>query len=178
MGGEGYFDRKWKIYPYGHATLEPMKQRYERVKGWSKREDKTLPGLTAGEFRILTLFPDTTILCRTTAMRIDTSSPIAPGLTLVEQRGLGVKGESVEDRAMRIKHHNQYWGPFGRNFPEDAIAVEAVNQTICSGAAPFGLFARHEKGRGQDDLAIRAYYQEWERYMGRPANNPLNRHFD
>jgi methanesulfonate monooxygenase large subunit len=175
MADNSFFEREWKIYAHGHATLTPMKQKYERVQGWSKRDEKPLPGLSAGEFRIVTLFPDTTIICRTTAMRIDTSTPLGPGLTLVEQRGLGVKGESPEDRAMRVHHHNQFWGPFGRNFPEDGIAVEAVDQTIRSGGRHYGLFARHEQGRGQDDLPVRAYYEEWSRCMGRSASNPLNR---
>lgn len=178
MSDEFYLDRQWKIYPYGHATLTPMEQKYERVKGWTTRYEKTLPGLSPGEFRLATFFPDTTILCRTTAMRIDTSTPLAPGLTLVEQRGLGVKGELPEDRAMRIKHHNQFWGPFGRNFPEDALAVEAVTDSIRGGAGRYGLFARHERERGQDDVATRAFYKEWSRYMGRPANDPMHRGTD
>jgi methanesulfonate monooxygenase large subunit len=173
MNGEGFFDREWKVYPYGHATLTPMVQKYERMKGWQQRSDKPLPGLAPNEFRIVTFFPDTTVLVRATAMRIDTSTPIAPGLTLVEQRGLGIKGESAEDRAMRVKHHNQFWGPFGRNLPEDAIAVEAVYESIRGGSAPYGLFARHENARGQDDYPVRMFYREWARYMGRDASTPL-----
>jgi methanesulfonate monooxygenase large subunit len=175
MSDESYFEREWKIYPYGHATLTPMQQRYERVKGWATRYEKALPGLSPGEFRLVAFFPDTTILCRTTAMRIDTSTPLAPGLTLIEQRGLGVKDEPPEDRVMRVKHHNQFWGPFGRNFPEDALAIAAVTGALRGGAGRYGIFARHEKGRGQDDVATRAFYKEWSRYMGRPASNPLNR---
>lgn len=174
MGDASYFARKWKTYPYGHATLDPMQQKYERIAGWEKRDEKTLPGLSAGEFRLVAFFPDTTILIRTTTMRIDTSTPLAPGLTMIEQRGLGIKGESAADRAMRVNHHNQYWGPFGRNFAEDGIAVEAVNDGIRGGAGRYGLFARHEEGRGQDDIVIRAFYTEWSRYMGRSASNPLN----
>ncbi|MHB8727125.1 MAG: aromatic ring-hydroxylating oxygenase subunit alpha [Casimicrobiaceae bacterium] len=172
MTGEGFFDREWKVYPYGHATLTPMVQKFDRMKGWKARTDKPLPGLGPSEFRIVTFFPDTTIIVRATAMRIDTSTPIAPGLTLVEQRGLGIKGEPAEDRTMRVKHHNQFWGPFGRNFPEDAIAVEAVYETVRNGASPFGLFARHEGTRGQDDYPVRMFYEEWARYMGRPASAP------
>jgi len=176
MSSDAFFQREWKVYPNGHATLTPMKQKYERVEGWNRRDDKTLPGLEPGEFRILNLFPDTTIICRTTTMRIDTSTPLAPGLTLIEQRGLGIKGEPAEERSMRINHHNQFWGPFGRNFPEDGLAIEAVNDAIRGGAGHrYGLFARHEQGRGQDDLPMRRYYEEWSRYMGRPASNPLNR---
>ena len=172
MGGEGYFDRQWRVYPGGHGTLNPMKQAYERVPGWEQRTEKPLPGLGPGEFRILLLFPDTTFLIRTTTLRIDTSTPLASGLTLVEQRGLGVRGESREDRDMRRRHHNQYWGPFGRNFPEDAVAVEALDAAIRGGAGTWGLFARHENGRALDDVMVRAYYEEWGRYMGRPAHRP------
>jgi methanesulfonate monooxygenase large subunit len=173
MTGEGFFDREWKIYPYGHATLSPMVQKFDRMKGWKARTEKPLPGLGPNEFRIVTFFPDTTIIVRATAMRIDTSTPIAPGVTLVEQRGVGIKGEPLEERTMRVKHHNQFWGPFGRNFPEDAIAVEAVYEAVRSGAAPYALFARHERQCGQDDHPVRMFYEEWSRYMGRPASAPL-----
>lgn len=176
MTGDGFFERDWKVYPYGHATLTPMAQKFDRMKGWEGRTEKPLPGIQPNEFRIVTFFPDTTIIVRTTAMRIDTSTPIAPGVTLIEQRGVGIKGESAEDRRMRIKHHNQFWGPFGRNFPEDAIAVEAVYEALKSGAAPFGLFARHEEEKGQDDYPVRMFYQEWSKYMGRPASAAAKSH--
>ena len=58
MGGEGYFERLWRVYPGGHGTLNPMKQAYERIEGWQQRTDKPLPGLGPGEFRMLVLFPD------------------------------------------------------------------------------------------------------------------------
>ena len=74
---------------------------------------------------------------------------------------------------MRRRHHNQYWGPFGRNFPEDAVAVEALDAAIRGGAGTWGLFARHENGRALDDVMVRAYYAEWARYMGRPAHRPV-----
>ena len=170
MGGDGYFDRQWKVYPGGHGTLNPMKQKYERVEGWAQREEKPLPGLGPGEFRMLVLFPDTTFLIRTTTLRIDTSTPISPNLTLVEQRGLGIAGESDEDREMRRKHHNQYWGPFGRNLSEDAIAVEALDAAIRGDGGSWGLFARRENNRALDDVMVREYYKEWQRYMNRPAH--------
>ena len=34
MKGDGYHDRVWKIYSGAHATLSPMRQRYEAVKGY------------------------------------------------------------------------------------------------------------------------------------------------
>ena len=173
MGSKTYFERKLRLYPNGHGTVPPMQQTYERI-GWKERDSKPLPGMKPSEFRILLLFPDTCILIRTTAIRIDTTTPISPNLTLVEQRGFGVKGEPEDERRMRVKDHNQFWGPFGRNFPEDGIAVEFVEKNLRNGAAPYGIFARREDLICTDDALIRSFYEEWGKYMGRPAHNPTN----
>ena len=71
---------------------------------------------------------------------------------------------------MRRKHHNQYWGPFGRNLSEDAIAVEALDAAIRGDGGSWGLFARRENNRALDDVMVREYYKEWQRYMHRPAH--------
>jgi methanesulfonate monooxygenase subunit alpha len=94
---------------------------------------------------------------------------------LVEWRGLGIKGESAEDRAMRVSHHNQFWGPFGRNLYEDAHAIECVAESNQGGGGAFSIMARHENLRTQDDALLRSFYQEWGRLMGRPASDPKRR---
>jgi methanesulfonate monooxygenase large subunit len=175
MKGDGYHDRVWKLYPGGHATLPPMRQQYQTVKGWESRNTKPLPGLVPDEFRTVKIFPDTNVLCRSTVMRIDTSTPISPNETLVEWRGLGVKGENAEDRALRVNHHNQFWGPFGRNLYEDAHAIECVTEANRGGGGTFSIMGRHEDLRTQDDALLRSYYQEWGRLMGRPASDPKRR---
>jgi len=171
----GYHERKWKIHPNGHGALEPLKVQYSNYKGWDQRADLTLAGLEPGEFRIVDIFPNTTIIVRATTIRIDTSIPIAPGLTLLEQRGLGVKGESDEDRTLRRFHHNQFWGPFGRNLSEDVIFVEAVEQANRYGASRYGIIARREELMSQDDEIMRAYYRTWGKYMNRRASHPLEK---
>ena len=173
MGSKSYFERKLKLYPNGHGTVPPMTQSYDRV-GFQNRADKPLPGMKPSEFRILLLFPDTCVLVRTTAIRIDTTTSIGPNRTLVEQRGFGIKGEPEDVRRMRVKHHNQFWGPFGRNITEDGIAVEFVEKNLRNGAAPYGIFARREDMICTDDALIRNFYEEWGKYMGRPAHNPTN----
>ena len=174
MQSAGYAEREWKIYPNGHGTMEPMIQRYANMKGWKSRADKPMPGMAPEEFRTVKIFPDTNILVRATVIRIDTSTPISPGRTLVEWRGLGIKGESERDRAMRRNHHNQIWGPLGRNLYEDAHAAEAVEQANRHGAALYSVMARHEDMKTQDDVLMRTFYAEWSRRMGRPANDPMN----
>ena len=169
---EGYHDRKWRIHPNGHGTLDSLKVGYANYKGWDARAGIELPGLKPNEFRVTDLFPNTTVIIRATTIRIDTSIPIGPGLTILEQRGLGVKGESAQDRSMRRKHHNQFWGPFGRNLPEDVIFVEAVEKANRRHASKFGIISRQEDLKSQDDEIMRAYYKVWGKWMGRKANDP------
>ena len=175
MQAKGHFERKWILYGNGHGTIEPMKIDYARYKGWEDRQQKNLPGLGPGELRAVDLFPNTTIIVRATCIRIDTSTPIAPGQTLLEYRGLGIKGEPAAERAMRVRDHNQFWGPFGRNLVEDVVFVEAVEECNRGGAAQFSVLARREEMRAQDDGLMRHFHNEWSRRMGRPASNPANR---
>jgi len=170
---EDYHERRWKMYPNGHGMVSPFQARYNNYGGWKDRDKHMLPGLTAGEVRVIDLFPNTTLIARATAFRIDTSTPISPGQTLVEFRGLGIKDEPEEQRAMRVRHHNQFWGPFGRNLLEDVLFVEAVEESNRHGAAQYGIFARHERLRAQDDEVIRAYYRTWSELIGRPASDPV-----
>ena len=97
-----------------------------------------------------------------------------PDKALLECRGIGRKGDSADDRLMRIDHHNAYWGPFGRNVPEDAIAAERCDASFRPGAARHQIIARDEGGHGQDDALLRNFYGEWGRLMGRPAHKPIN----
>lgn len=167
----GYHDRSWKLYSNGHGTLEPLAVEYRNYPGWKDRASKMLPGLTEGEFRVLDLFPNTTLIARSTALRIDTSTPLGPDMTLVEYRGLGIKGESAEDRDMRRKHHNQFWGPLGRNLAEDVLFVEKVERANRDGAARHGLIARREGGKSQDDEVVRAFYRTWAGWVGRSTSD-------
>lgn len=172
---DGYHERKWQIHHNGHGTIDPMLVSYDNYHGWDTRDDHLLPGLKPGELRIVDLFPNTTVLVRATAIRIDTTIPVAPGVTILEQRGLGVLNEPDEHRRLRIKHHNEIWGPMGRNLSEDVIFVEAVSQTHRREASRWGLFARHENLQAQDDEIMRAYYRVWGEVTGFSASNPITR---
>jgi methanesulfonate monooxygenase large subunit len=168
--------REITLFLGGHAATGGSGQKYGDYGNWAAREESlALPGIGANEMKNGDLFPNFTILCRGTVIRIDTVTPISPHRALVECRGLGVKGESESDRHQRIEHHNQYWGFAGRNWPEDAVAAERCEATFGSGAARHQIIAREENLRGNDDGMLRGFYAEWSRMMGRPANNPFNR---
>jgi methanesulfonate monooxygenase large subunit len=169
-----YYQRNWRIYPNGHAAIERYQAQYGNYAGWSARDETIrLPGLNPNEFQLINLFPDVAINARGTVIRIDTQIPISPGKTLVQYRGLGVKGDSQADRAQRVKDYTSIWGPFGTNLTEDTLATTLQGRAIQGRRVPFTYFAREEDGKTQDDIGLRAFYRQWERLMGRPANAPL-----
>ncbi|MGD9942438.1 MAG: aromatic ring-hydroxylating dioxygenase subunit alpha [Burkholderiaceae bacterium] len=174
VSSPGYHDRYITVGKNGHVSLPPYRVSYSNIPGWSDRDAHVFPGLQPGEIRAVDLFPNTSIIIRGTAMRIDTSTPIAPGLTLMEFRGLGLKSDTPEVREQRIKAHNQYWGPFGRTLPEDGFFVESVERSNRH-AARYSVISRHENFGAHDDAALRGYYAEWARLMGRSPSDPKAR---
>ena len=172
MGNPDYFKRELKVYPQGHQTVGPFSPDYEVFAG-EAHDTGMLPGLKPQEWRIADLFPDVMLNIRGTVARMDTQTPISATQTVVEYRGLGVKGESDELREMRMRHHNEIWGPFGRNVPEDNFAVEAQMTAMRHGASPFSIHAREEGGMGQDDITMRGFFETWSRRMGREAADPF-----
>ena len=168
-------DRQLRGHANGHVSVGGLRALYGNYRAYGTRtSEQALPGLTPDDARFTPLFPDTTVITRGTVMRIDTVTPLAPDRTLVESRGIGIKGESAADRRMRIRHHNDYWGPLGRNVPEDAFAAEACHAAFSGGGALYQTIAREEQGAGQDDCGLRAFYAEWSRRLGRSAHAPVN----
>lgn len=160
-------DRKVDLFPNGHAGVGGLKGNYGNVKSWAVRgEVPPLPGLAPTDFRFVDLFPNGSLIARGTVMRIDIAIPVSPHLTIVECRGLGIAGESALDRALRIKHHNQHWGPFSRNLPEDTFAAENCEMNFGTGQAHSQLIGREENATGQDDALLRNFYAEWSRHTG------------
>ncbi|MGD9944803.1 MAG: aromatic ring-hydroxylating dioxygenase subunit alpha [Burkholderiaceae bacterium] len=172
LKGTSFFDRQWKMYRNGHNGVAEAEVAYE-AGGLGNREAHLLPGTRPNGFSLTNLFPDTVVNCRSTVIRMDRMVPMAPGLTLVEWRGIGVKDEPAEIRAMREQHFTEIWGPCGRNITEDQIAVETQWASMASQAAPYTILAREEGMRPMDDCNLRAYYQEWGRRMGRSAHAPF-----
>jgi methanesulfonate monooxygenase large subunit len=135
--------------------------------GYSSAAEGVLPGLRGDEMRVVNLFPDLMINIRSNVVRLDRMVPIDSGHTLVEWRGLGVRGDDDRMRAVRIRQHNLFWGPTGRNLPEDVLAVESQARAMHSDKVRYSIIAREEDLNPTDDANIRAYYQEWRRRMGK-----------
>ena len=172
LSQDGYHERKWHVHANGHTTIDPMKVNYAKMKGWKQRSDVVFDGLTTGEFRHACLFPDIVFLCRSTILRVDVQIPISATQTLIQFRGLGVKGESEERRLQRVRDHNEFWGPFGRNLPEDMVVSVAQGKAMSQQAGGYTLFAREQDDTTHDDLPGRAWYAEWARQTGIDPASP------
>ena len=161
-------DRKLSIFNGGHGgSGSSLKASYTGYKGLADRKEEVcpLPGMTPSDFKFMNLFPNFTIIARGTAIRIDKITPLSPSTAALEMWGLGLLGESVDDRKIRQRHHNQYWGPFGRNVPEDIIAAESCADSFRGEGGQYQIIARDEAGTGQDDMILRAFYAEWSRRL-------------
>jgi methanesulfonate monooxygenase large subunit len=168
----GYFDRKYVGYPNGHASVGSMTIKYDAYEG-SKDRALGWPNLAPGGWILVDIFPGMTYNLRTSVLRIDTSIPLGPNKVMIEFRGLGLKSDTPEQRAERIRDHNTIWGPFGRNLHEDLLGVYGQGRAMRRGTdSAYVLHGREENSTIHDELGMRHFYAEWSRRMGRKAYDP------
>src|SRR5690606_38011418 len=107
-------------------------------------------------------------------MRLGRVTPLDTDSVMVEFRGLALKGEPEADRKRRVKEYNEFWGPFGRNLPEDAIAIVEQMKALRAGALKHSLCAREDGDTpATSDEPMRHFHAEWSKLMERPASNPF-----
>jgi methanesulfonate monooxygenase large subunit len=164
---------KLKIFGNGHSGYWSDGEAKVNYKNYAGVMGGALPGMSDDEMRVVNLFPDAVILIRSNVVRLDRMVPLDAGHTLVEWRGLGVKGDTKEVRALRLSHHNLFWGPAGRNLPEDVLAVESQYRAMQADTVRYSILAREEDLDPTDDANVRAYYGEWGRRMSRAPSAPF-----
>ncbi|MBI2311857.1 MAG: aromatic ring-hydroxylating dioxygenase subunit alpha [Betaproteobacteria bacterium] len=169
----GYFDRKYVGYPNGHASVGSMSIKYDAYDGGEQR-GLGWPGLAPGGWILVDVFPGMTYNLRTSVMRIDTSIPLGPNKVMIEFRGLGLKSDTPEQRAERIRDHNTIWGPFGRNLHEDLLGVHGQGLAMREMTdSKWVIHGREESSTIHDEIGMRHFYAEWGRRMGRKAYDPM-----
>lgn len=168
----GYWEREYRTFPGGHAQVTDMDLKYDAFKGHEARA-LGWPGLGPSRWALIDLFPGITFNIRAPAMRLDTAIPLGPNKLYVEFRGLGLKSDTPEERAIRVRDHNSIWGPFGRNLPEDLLGTYGQGIALSdSTEAPYVLHARMEDNKIHDEVGMRHFYAEWGRRMERIASDP------
>jgi len=174
LSQKGYFDRVFHTYPNGHVQLDSMEIQYQAYRG--KQRTLGWPGATVACHKLIDIFPGTTFILRAPSMRVDTMTPLGANKVMIEFRGLGLKSDTPEDRAERLKEHNNLWGPFGLNLREDLFANELQTRAMRDGAeAAHVLHAREENNTTHDEIGMRQYYAEWGRRMGRSPHDPYGK---
>jgi methanesulfonate monooxygenase large subunit len=172
MQQPGYFERKYTGYPNGHAAVGSMSVKYDAYEG-SKARGVGWPGLAPGGWVLIDIFPGMTYNLRTSVLRMDTAIPLGAGKVLIEFRGLAPKADTPEERAERVRDHNQIWGPFGRNLHEDLLGVHGQGLAMRERTdSRWVLHGREENMTIHDEGGMRHFYAEWSRRMGRSSSDP------
>ncbi len=168
----GYFDRKYTGYQNGHASVGSMEIKYDAYDGSAKR-GVGWPGLAPGGWILIDLFPGMTYNLRTSVLRMDTAIPLGPNKLIIEFRGLGLKSDTPEQRAERVRDHNMIWGPFGRNLHEDLLGVHGQGKAMRERTdSKWVIHGREENMTIHDEGGMRHFYAEWGRRMGRKPYDP------
>jgi methanesulfonate monooxygenase subunit alpha len=179
--------KPFKLFPGGHA-LQRLGLDYETGRKMKTLDgilasqpdliDKflayPLPGLTREDpSQIATIFPDTLVASRFSALILERQIPIGPEETLFETRHAFLKSDSEEVLEIRRKHWMLYWGMESGNLPEDWEAWEAQQEGVRGLGARYSVIARGNaanEGLRGDDNRIRSFWAEWRQYMGVPTN--------
>ncbi|MGI9335702.1 MAG: aromatic ring-hydroxylating oxygenase subunit alpha [Gammaproteobacteria bacterium] len=170
---DDYFARKNMSYDNGHVVVGSFAVQYDKYEGFESRANVSFPKLPGNHWYMIDMFPGVNFNLRGSALRCDLMTPLGPDRVMIEFRGLGLKSDTAEERAARIKHHNSIWGPFGRNLHEDLLAVTAQGSAMNPSADPRRiLHGRHENQTIHDENGMRHYYDEWGRWMNRSPGNP------
>lgn len=167
----GYFDRKYTVYPNGHAATGLTTINYDAYEGSTGQRDLTFPGMPKSGWKQLNIFPACTYSLRASCLRVSIMRPINENEVMIELRGLGLKRDTPDEREKRIADHDTIWGPFGRNLHEDLLVVQQQKVAMQPGSGSrYLLMAREENNTIHDEIGLRSYYDEWARRMGRPAS--------
>ena len=161
-----YFARKNIPFDNGHVNVSSFTVNYEEYDGFEDRGELSFPNLPPNQWYMVDLFPGYNFNLRGSAYRSDIVTPLGPNKVMIEFRGYGLKKDTDEERASRIKAHNTIWGPFGRNLHEDLIGVAGQGTTMREGTENRHiLHGRHENSTIHDEVGMRHYYAEWGKFM-------------
>ena len=161
-----YFARKNIAFDNGHVNVSSFTVNYTEFDKEGDRGELSFPNLPPNQWYMVDLFPGFNFNLRGSAYRSDAVTPLGPNSVLIEFRGYGLKKDTPQERATRIKHHNTIWGPFGRNLHEDLIGVTGQGVTMREGTEDRHiLHGRHENRTIHDEVGMRHYYTEWGKYL-------------
>lgn len=139
---------------------------------WERLRTHPLPGLDVGEGYIVNLFPDLAITVRSNVVSIDFQRIQGPAAVSMENRTLGVVGDSDEQRADRRLSQEVWFANPVRL--EDYPIFARQQRGVVSRKVRHSIIARGPDmttGTRGDDNRLRHFWVEWRELMGTSSNS-------
>jgi p-cumate 2,3-dioxygenase subunit alpha len=146
----------------------------ENVRELATRVGKERAARVAGTSRILYVFPNL-LLFDIEGLAARQLEPMQPGFTEVRAWELAPKGESAEERELRIRILGSFIGPGGLATPDDVEAYECVQRGVVATAGDprpevdwsdisrgMEREQRGEPARNVDEAGIRGFWRHWD----------------
>jgi phenylpropionate dioxygenase-like ring-hydroxylating dioxygenase large terminal subunit len=158
----------YHLFDHGHAVQHlSMDPKSVEPEIWEEMAKYPLPGLTVGEGYIVNVFPDVAIQVRSNVVSIDFQRIIGPSEIVMENRTLGLAGDTSDMVAAR-RLNSRYWVT-DRVQLEDYPVFRSQHQGVTSRKVRYSIIARGADGttgtRG-DDNRLRQFWTEWRRLLG------------
>jgi len=139
---------------------------------WERLRTHPLPGLEVGEGYIVNVFPDLAITVRSNVVSIDFQRIEGPAAVSMENRTLGVVGDSEEQReARRLSQEVWFANPVRlEDYPifarqQRGVASRKVRHSIVARGADTNM------GTRGDDNRLRHFWVQWRELMDTSSNS-------
>ena len=164
---------QYHLFENGHAVQRlGMDESGVEPDVWRRIMRDTLPGVTPGDGYIVTLFPDVTFQLRSNEISIDSQVVLAPDRVRMENRVLGLEGDTPEIIERRILSHTTWFlDPVER---EDAPVFIQQQRGVASRGLRYSIIARGADattGTRGDDNRLRWWWNRWRDMMDTRMNS-------
>ncbi|MGH9025844.1 MAG: aromatic ring-hydroxylating oxygenase subunit alpha [Acidimicrobiia bacterium] len=139
---------------------------------WEQLRRDPLPGLEVGDGYIVNIFPDLAITVRSNVVSIDFQRVQGPTELVMENRTLGLVGDSAETRAVRELSQRVWFADPVQL--EDYPIFHAQQRGVTSRGVRYSVIARGAdalSGTRGDDNRLRHFWVEWRELMGTKTNS-------
>lgn len=139
---------------------------------WERLRTHPLPGLDVGEGYIVNLFPDLAITVRSNVVSIDFQRIEGPTAVSMENRTLGIVGDTKEQRAARRLSQEVWFANPVRL--EDYPIFARQQRGVASRKVRHSVIARGTDtitGTRGDDNRLRHFWVQWRELMGTSSNS-------
>jgi methanesulfonate monooxygenase large subunit len=164
---------RYDLFANGHAVQRlGMDESGVDPEVWRRIMSDTLPGVTPGDGYIVTLFPDVTFQLRSNEISIDSQVVLGHDRVRMENRVLGLEGDTPEIIENRILSHSTWFlNPVER---EDAPVFIQQQRGVASRGLRYSIIARGAdatSGTRGDDNRLRSWWTRWREMMGTRMNS-------